>query len=316
MARCVGYAKSRSGRCAVDLERGPELWQDSTTGAAGGSVDGPPRCHYHPPATDPEGWIVQSGEGAAPPPREGAAPDPGAGERPDLEPAPVADPRPNAPAGPPPEPEPEPEEPDADLFAGLEPAPDATVDPSVTGTERPERVAGLEDTVRDILGDELEESEETDTEPDLEPDLELDLGPAAAGASLAGPDPARVKGWQRRARSLLEGPVNGKLRRDEVAPLEPDEVDVGAEVVGEALAEVLSRVDPNNPYGAALLWAVVTFVPRYVGRGIGERRAASSSPEEPTAEPAGPEPDNAPSEAAADTSRPGWAADLDLVGER
>lgn len=311
MARCVGYAKSRGGRCAVELEPGSELWQDATTGAAGGAVNGPPRCHYHPPGSDPEGWALPAGEG-------GGSPDPGEGPASDpTPPDPAPDPAPAGPVAPAPGPveaDPEPEEPDAALFAGLEPAPDATVDPSVTGTERPERAPGLEDTVRDILGDELDEEGELEASaPDLEPGP--GVGPSPTGS--AGPDPARVKGWQRRARSILEGPVNGKLRRDGVAPLEADELEVGSEVVGEALAEILAKVDPNNPYGAVALWVILTFPPRYIGRGVSERRAASSGEGAPDADPApaGPEPDNASSRPAADTSRPGWASELELVGE-
>lgn len=308
MPRCVGYAKSRGGRCAVELERGSVLWQDATTGAAGGPLDGPPRCHYHPRSSDPEGWAPDPGEGAGPEPGEGQ------GAAPEPEAPPVArEPEPGAPdlEAPAAEAAPEPEEPASDLFAGLEPAPDATVDPSVTGTERPERAAGLEDTVRDILGDELELEPDLEA-PELEPEPELEPDAAGLGSRASA---ARVKGWQRRARALLAGPVNGKLRRDGVAPLASDELEVGAEVIGEALAEILEKVDPNNPYGAAVGWAAITFVPRYVGRGVGERRAASSAPDTSEPEPDGPEPDNAAGTPAADTSRPRWAAELELAGD-
>jgi hypothetical protein len=259
--RCVGYAKGRKGRCTIALEvdRARGAWVDPGTSRPGSSLEEEPRCTYHPKETDPPGWEVPAweppgvgegeGEGELSPPPP--APDPGNLEA-ELE-----------------------LELPVDLFAGMKRAPDTADDPVAVGAGSADHVHDL-DSLEAVAGAILGGAE-------LEGDAEGSSSSGQDGGELEGGGaPAwakRAPTWRRHARSILAGPVQSKLERDGVDPLEPGEVEWGAEALGDWLAWLLQRADPNNPHAALAMFAILTFAPRYLGRAFRGDAAEGGEPE-------------------------------------
>lgn len=267
--RCVGYAKRKKDRCSVDLlaDADSGAWVDATTGRAGQSVEGPPRCGYHAENTDPPGWsgkvLAANDEGNA-----GGGPPPAA---PDAPPTPAA--APDAPPTAAPEPvkaaAPEPEaEPSVLRIEGVkEYKPEADAGPVPLAGQ--DEAASVEDLLRGIGVDPAPEPDQSARQSAPGPESQE---PVTVSRVEAGP-------WSKtEAAEIVQALLDGPVERRYGAPLRPGEANVLGGAVSKALNAWLPQVDPNNPAGALVVAVVTVLGPKEAALRLRRGREIEEAP--------------------------------------
>lgn len=327
----AGWPLAASARAELEelpreeLEALDGIWHGLREELLGGDAPGPagrelPVLEAGGSSADTPGARELEGSGGDPGP-DALEPDPQEPERADFSDPSDQDPSPD---------------PGGDPFEGLGDAPE----PELEGSARAASPSGRDvdpsifDGLEEELGPEPQE-DGRDRAPSSAPGPDADpvagrIGPDAPhpGASLLERHPGP---WgPREGAAIQRAAVDRLLRRFGKDPLTEAEVQFGAEPFAATANYLLRDLDPNSPFGALSLYALVVLGPRFapdVAKGVGraarnvvggapppspERPQGSDRDQEPEPEP---EPETwGPTEEEPDQEGGGWTAGGELAG--